>query len=43
LRRYHVTHVVVHDSRDRVHPDVLARLPLILRASGVSLYGVPPL
>jgi hypothetical protein len=43
LRRYQVTHVVVHDSRDRVHPDVLARLPLILRASGVSLYGVPPL
>jgi hypothetical protein len=43
LRRYHVTHLVVHDSRDRVHPDVLARLQLILRASGVALYGVPPL
>ena len=41
LRRLHVTHVVVHDSRDRVHPDVLARLQLILRASGVALYGVP--
>ncbi len=43
LRRYHVTHVVVHDSRDHVHPDVLARLQLILRASGVALYGVPAL
>lgn len=42
LRRYQVTHVVVHEDRDRVHPDVLAALRLLTRTpDGVALYGVP--
>ncbi len=41
LRRYHVTHVIVNEQRDRVHPDVLARLRPILGRSGFTLYAVP--
>jgi hypothetical protein len=40
LRRYHVTHVVVAD-RNRVHPAVLARLRIIIRSVGATLYAVP--
>ena len=42
LRRYHVTHVIVREDRDRVHPVVLERLRLLLRLPDVSLYAVPP-
>ena len=41
LRRYHVTHVIVRDHDDRVHPDVLARLTLVVRFPDVTLYAVP--
>ena len=42
LRRYHVTHVIVHHDRDRVHPDVLAQLQPLLQFPTVTLYLVPP-
>jgi len=42
LRRYHVTHVIVREDRDRVHRVVLERLRLLLRLPDVSLYAVPP-
>ena len=42
LRRHRVTHVIVHPDRDRVHPDVLARLhPVLQTSDGVGLYAVP--
>jgi hypothetical protein len=41
LRRYAVTHVIVRDGEDRVHPEVLDRLQLVLRAQEVALYAVP--
>ena len=40
LRKYHVTHVVVHTDRDRVHPEVLARLQLVMGDGAVGLYEV---
>ena len=40
LRRYRVTHVIVND-RDRVHPEVVARLKPKLQFSDVTLYEVP--
>jgi hypothetical protein len=42
LRRYHVTHVIEHKQRDRIHPDVLARLQPLLGSSEIVLYAVPP-
>jgi hypothetical protein len=41
LRRYHVTHVIVRESGDRVHPAVLDKLQRILQFPDVTLYGVP--
>jgi hypothetical protein len=41
LMRNGVTHVVVHEDRDRVHPDVLARLNPLMRSENVTLYAVP--
>ena len=41
LRRYHVTHVIVREQADRVHPDVLARLNPVMRFPDVTLYSVP--
>jgi hypothetical protein len=41
LRKHHVTHVVVHAARDRVPPEVLARLTLVMGDGGVGLYEVP--
>ena len=41
LRRYHVTHVIVREPADRVHPDVLARLNQVMRFPDVTLYSVP--
>ena len=38
LRRYHVTHVVVRPDRDRVHPDVLAKLTPVMSFPDVTLY-----
>jgi hypothetical protein len=39
LRRYHVTHVIVR-REDRIHPDVLAGLTLLMRFPEVELYEV---
>jgi hypothetical protein len=39
LDRYHVTHVVITD-RARVHPEVLGRLRLVVRAQDAALYEV---
>jgi hypothetical protein len=41
LLKHHVTHVVVHTGRDRVHPEVLARLKLVMGDEEVQLYEVP--
>ena len=41
LRRYHITHVIVRSPDDRVHPDILAGLRLILKLPDVALYEVP--
>jgi hypothetical protein len=41
LRRYRVTHVVVRLDRDRVHPEVLARLTPLLSFPDTVLYAVP--
>jgi len=41
LDRYHVTHLLVRTRRDRVHPDVLARLTPIFKYPEVALYRVP--
>ena len=39
LQRYHVTHLIVR-REDRVHPDVLAGLTLLMRFPEVDLYAV---
>jgi hypothetical protein len=41
LRRYQITHVIVRSPDDRVHPDILARLKLVLKLPDVALYEVP--
>ena len=41
LSRYHITHVIVRSPDDRVHPDILAKLRLILKFPDVALYEVP--
>jgi hypothetical protein len=41
LRKYNVTHVVVHRDVDRVHPDVIARLKPLMGSDVVQLYEVP--
>jgi hypothetical protein len=41
LRRYQITHVIVRSPDDRVHPDILARLKLVLEFPDVALYEVP--
>lgn len=41
LERYHVTHVIVRRD-DRVHPDVLQRLTLLMQFPEVALYAVGP-
>jgi hypothetical protein len=41
LRKHRVTHVVVHPGRDRVSPDVLSRLALVMGDEDVKLYEVP--
>jgi len=38
LTRYHITHVVVRADRDRVHPDVLAKLTPVMTFPDVTLY-----
>jgi hypothetical protein len=40
LGRYHVTHVIVRTD-DRVHPDVLSGLKLLMQFPEVALYEVP--
>jgi hypothetical protein len=40
LRRYQVTHVLVRAEGNRVHPDALARLRLVMRFPDVTLYQV---
>jgi hypothetical protein len=40
LLRNGVTHVLVHEDRDRVHPDVLGRLNPLMRSENVTLYAV---
>jgi hypothetical protein len=40
LRRYQVTHLIVREG-DRVHPDVLAQLKLVMDFPDVKLYAVP--
>jgi hypothetical protein len=41
LQRYAVTHIVVRNDRDHVHPDVLARLTPLMSFSDVTLYAAP--
>ena len=41
LRKYHVTHVIVRQPEDRVHPALLAQLRPIFEQPGVVLYEVP--
>jgi ABC-type proline/glycine betaine transport system permease subunit len=41
LRRYQITHVIVRSPDDRVHPDILAGLKLVLKFPDVALYEVP--
>jgi hypothetical protein len=41
LRAHRVTHVVVHPGRDRVPPEVLAMLQLLMGDATVRLYAVP--
>jgi hypothetical protein len=41
LQRYRVTHVIVRSPDDRVHPDILAKLKLVLQFPDVALYEVP--
>jgi hypothetical protein len=38
LTRYRVTHVIVHPDRNRVHPDVIARLTPVMTFPDVTLY-----
>ena len=41
LGKYQITHVIVRSPDDRVHPDILAGLRLILKFPDVALYEVP--
>jgi hypothetical protein len=41
LRKYHVTHVIIHTDRDRVIPEVVAKLNLLMGDHEVQLYEVP--
>ena len=41
LRKYHVTHVIVREPDDHVHPAVLAHLQKVFEQPGVVLYEVP--
>jgi hypothetical protein len=41
LRKYHVTHVLVHPARDRVPPEALAKLTLVMGDNETKLYAVP--
>jgi hypothetical protein len=41
LGRYNVTHVIVTDDDDGVHPGVLSRLRLVMHIPGAALYSVP--
>jgi hypothetical protein len=41
LRKYHVTPVVVHPARDRVPPEALAKLTLVMGDNETKLYAVP--
>ena len=41
LERYGVTYVLVRAPDDHIHPDVLARLKLVMRYPEVALYSVP--
>src|SRR5262249_19750871 len=41
LRQYRVTHVVERPSRDRIHPEVVRRLRLVIRFPDLVLYEVP--
>jgi hypothetical protein len=41
LSRYQITHVIVRSPDDRVHPDILSKLKLILKFPDVALYEVP--
>jgi hypothetical protein len=41
LRKYKVTHVLVRREGNRVHPEVLERLRLLMKTGEVSLYAVP--
>lgn len=40
LPRYKVTHVVVHEDRDKIHPEVLANLRMVMGDDRVKLYEV---
>lgn len=41
LRKYKVTHVLVRRDGNRVHPEVLERLRLLMKTADVTLYAVP--
>ncbi len=41
LRRYHVTHVIVHPLRDHVSAALLAHLLLVVHTTDATLYAVP--
>ena len=41
LRRYHVTHLIVGELEESVHPVVLARLKPLATFPDVTLYAVP--
>jgi Dolichyl-phosphate-mannose-protein mannosyltransferase len=41
LRKYHVTHVLVRRDGNRVQPEVLERLTLLMKSGDVTLYAVP--
>jgi hypothetical protein len=42
LKRYGVTHVIVHPDRNRVHRDVIARLTPVMTFADVVLYRTAP-
>jgi hypothetical protein len=41
LRKHAVTHVIVHPDRDRILPEMLARLKLVMGDETVKVYEVP--
>ena len=41
LRKYKVTHVLIRREGNRVHPEVLERLRLLMKTAEVTLYAVP--